>query len=78
MQSKKLLVALFIVFGFFSCKQEDQNSEELQAFEETPDDIYEFGFNLNDYVVKRDTIRKGIPLESLWSAIKLVTQRFIR
>ena len=59
MQSKKLLVALFIVFGFFSCKQEDQNSEELQAFEETPDDIYEFGFNLNDYVVKRDTIRKG-------------------
>ena len=60
MQSKKILIVLFITIGIFSCKQKDNpNSDELQAYEEPPEDIYEFGFNLNDYVVKRDTIRRG-------------------
>jgi murein DD-endopeptidase MepM/ murein hydrolase activator NlpD len=60
MQSRNLLIALFICISIFSCKQEkeDQNFDELQAFEE-PENIYEFGFNLNDFVVKRDTIKSG-------------------
>jgi hypothetical protein len=60
MQSRNLLIALFISISIFSCKQEkeDQNFDELQAFEE-PENIYEFGFNLNDFVVKRDTIKSG-------------------
>lgn len=62
MQSKKLLIALFACIGMLSCnnkeEKEVQNSEELQVYEE-PQDIYEFGFNLNDYVVKRDTIKSG-------------------
>lgn len=59
MQSRNLLIALFISISIFSCKQgnEDQYLDE-QAFEE-PEDIYEFGFNLNDYIVKRDTIKSG-------------------
>jgi len=60
MQPKNLLIALFVCIGILSCKQEKeaQNLDELQALEE-PQDIYEFGFNLNDYVVKRDTIKSG-------------------
>ena len=61
MQSKKLVIALFALMGILSCKQgeENQNADELQIQEEPPEDIYEFGFNLNDYVVKRDTIKPG-------------------
>jgi len=60
MQSKKILIAFFISIGIFSCKQkEDPNLEDLQAYEAPPEDVYEFGFNLNDYVVKRDTIKAG-------------------
>jgi murein DD-endopeptidase MepM/ murein hydrolase activator NlpD len=60
MQSKKLLIALFACIGMLSCKQEKeiQDLEEPQVYEE-PVDIYEFGFNLNDYIVKRDTIKNG-------------------
>lgn len=60
MQSRILLIALFFSIGILSCKQdkEVQNFDELQAFEE-PENIYEFGFNLNDFVVKRDTIKSG-------------------
>jgi len=61
MQSKKLLLAFIACLGILSCKQEKdiQNTEELQVYEEPPEEIYEFGFNLNDFVVKRDTIRRG-------------------
>jgi len=60
MQSKKLLIALFALMGLLSCKQEKENQdlEEVEVYEE-PADVYEFGFNLNDYIVKRDTIRRG-------------------
>ena len=58
---KGCLIAL-LVFSFVltSCgkKEEKQLEEEdLVVFEK--EDIYEFGFNLNDYHVVRDTIRKG-------------------
>jgi murein DD-endopeptidase MepM/ murein hydrolase activator NlpD len=60
MQPRNLLIALFVCIGILSCKNEKEieNLDELQAFEE-PQDIYEFGFNLNDYIVKRDTIKSG-------------------
>ena len=60
MQSKKLLIALFVLLGIVSCKKEKENQdlEEAEVYEE-PADIFEFGFNLNDYVVKRDTIKPG-------------------
>ena len=55
-----LIALLVLTFTILSCgkKEEKQlDKEELTVFEK--EDIYEFGFNLNDYHVVRDTIRKG-------------------
>ncbi|MFD2822712.1 peptidoglycan DD-metalloendopeptidase family protein [Lacinutrix iliipiscaria] len=44
----------------FGCKEDPKNDiieEEVAVVE--PQDVYEFGFNLNEYLVKRDTIQKG-------------------
>ncbi|WP_104735287.1 M23 family metallopeptidase [Hanstruepera ponticola] len=57
---KKCITVLVLALSFFSCKNdkpEQEVVEEVAVIE--PQDIYEFGFNLNDYIVKRDTIRKG-------------------
>ena len=45
---------------FLACKQETklEVKEELAVIKKTQP-VYEFGFNLNDYKVKRDTIRNG-------------------
>ncbi|RYH76011.1 M23 family peptidase [Flavobacteriaceae bacterium 144Ye] len=61
MQSKKLLIALLIFTSILSCKDDEKEKIEevpLQTFVE-PEGIKEFGFNLNDYIVKRDTIKSG-------------------
>lgn len=59
MKQKKILIALLISISFFSCKEDIkvENTIEFQAFVEP--EIIEFGFNLNDYFVKRDTIKNG-------------------
>ncbi len=59
MKQKKLLIALLISISFFSCKEDRpiDDTNDFQAFVEP--EIIEFGFNLNDYFVKRDTIRNG-------------------
>lgn len=59
MKQIKLLIALLISISFFSCKEDKQVviEDDLQAFVEP--EIIEFGFNLNDYFVKRDTIKNG-------------------
>lgn len=59
MKNIKLLTALLIFISFFSCKKEKETIEtnDLQAFVEP--ELIEFGFNLNDYFVKRDTIKNG-------------------
>ena len=53
----KYLIALLVLLVFISCKEKEQVPEIV--VEEKPADIYEFGFNLSDFVVKRDTIRSG-------------------
>ncbi|SDB64051.1 Murein DD-endopeptidase MepM and murein hydrolase activator NlpD, contain LysM domain [Flavobacteriaceae bacterium MAR_2010_188] len=61
MQHKRLLIALLICIISFSCKEEKkvrESQKPLQSYVE-PKQITEFGFNLNDYIVKRDTIKKG-------------------
>lgn len=60
MQYKYLLTAIVIGMTLWSCKEKEDtlDSEDLQAVVE-PDELYEFGFNLNDYIVKRDTIKEG-------------------
>ena len=62
MQSKQLLIALFVCIGLWSCKDDDKKTEtaEIQTpVELEPEPKKEFGFVLEDYIVKRDTIRKG-------------------
>ncbi len=58
---KKCLIVLVTAFIFYNCK--DDKAEQHDVVEEVaviePQEIYEFGFNLNDYIVKRDTIRRG-------------------
>lgn len=55
---QKCLVVFSVVLLSIACK--NKVKEPIQTVEVIePEEIYEFGFNLNDYVVKRDTIRKG-------------------
>ncbi|WP_298754187.1 M23 family metallopeptidase [uncultured Psychroserpens sp.] len=60
MQPKQLLIALFICIGFFSCKEDEKKPEldQLQTYVE-PEPLKEFGLVLDNYIVKRDTIKKG-------------------
>ena len=48
---------LIFAIVFVGCKQKEEKPVEVIPIE-IPD-VYEFGFNLNDFVVKRDTIRSG-------------------
>ncbi|MFK7782703.1 M23 family metallopeptidase [Psychroserpens sp.] len=60
MQPKQLLIVLFICIGLWSCKDDDNkiDTDTTQTLTE-PEQKKEFGFVLEDYIVKRDTIRKG-------------------
>ncbi len=56
---KKCIILCAAILSIVSCKEEPQTKiiDEIAIVE--PIDIYEFGFNLSNYVVKRDTIKKG-------------------
>lgn len=57
----KYIVLLVMAVLFLACKEDPKEVvivEEEVIFEE-PEEISEFGFNLNDFVVKRDTIKRG-------------------
>lgn len=61
MYQKSIVVAILLTLVVWSCKEEEDqniNSESLKTLVE-PVELREFGFNLNDYIVKRDTIRSG-------------------
>ena len=60
MQLKKI-VCLAVLFAVLCACKEDKvvESEEEFAVAEQQEEIVEFGFNLNDFIVKRDTIKKG-------------------
>ncbi len=60
MQLKKI-VCLAVLFAVLCTCKEDKvvESEEEFAVAEQQEEIVEFGFNLNDFIVKRDTIKKG-------------------
>ena len=59
MQPKQLLIALILCVCVFSCKEDEKlEVEPLETITE-PEQIKEFGFVLEDYIVKRDTIKSG-------------------
>ncbi|GAA4280505.1 peptidoglycan DD-metalloendopeptidase family protein [Gaetbulibacter aestuarii] len=58
----RCLIALVVISGFFTaCKNEEKppKVEDVVAKIEKPKDVFEFGFKLNDFVVKRDTVQKN-------------------
>ncbi len=60
LQTVLLMLAIFA--SIISCKKEIKEeiiNDEIALEEEKEIERYEFGFKLNDYVVVRDTIRKG-------------------
>ncbi|MBO3117936.1 peptidoglycan DD-metalloendopeptidase family protein [Winogradskyella sp. DF17] len=62
MQLKRLIALTVIAASFFGCKnnqKQDVSVEKKKLAEVVKKDNIEFGFNLNNYVVKRDTIKKG-------------------
>ena len=58
----KFIIVLILIISILGCKNDPKPEtiqEELAVVVEEPEEILEFGFNLNDYIVKRDTIKKG-------------------
>ncbi|MGZ0015900.1 peptidoglycan DD-metalloendopeptidase family protein [Yeosuana sp. AK3] len=56
------LIVFLVAIAFMACKNEVKNNLEEEGLNEivyVEPDVFEFGFNLNDYIVKRDTIRYG-------------------
>ena len=57
---KKYLILAICCVYLFNCKEDVENENNIdKALIEEPEQVYEFGFNLEDYVVKRDTIQNG-------------------
>lgn len=59
MQFKKILLVLMVGIGFISCNDEVKREEQEVITSIKPKELKEFGFILNDYIVKRDTIKNG-------------------
>jgi len=48
------------LIAVLSCKQEIKNKTvDVTVLVEEPEEVFEFGFNLDNYVVKKDTIQSG-------------------
>ncbi len=56
---KRCIILCIAVLCIIACKEEPQITVKEETVKAEPVERYEFGFNLNDYVVKRDTIKKG-------------------
>ncbi|WP_242083991.1 M23 family metallopeptidase [Aestuariivivens sediminis] len=57
----KYVILAALSMAFYGCKNDKPEPEikEDIAKVEQPKEVFEFGFKLNDFIVKRDTIRKG-------------------
>ena len=59
MYLKKIVLLALIGFSVFACKEDKEPSDEDFEISEAPIENKEFGFNLDNFIVKRDTIKKG-------------------
>lgn len=59
MHLKKILVALLLCCCVFSCKEDKDTAVDISEIPTAIEPVTEFGFVLNDYIVKRDTIKRG-------------------
>ncbi len=56
----KYLIAVLVALSFIGCKDEDKQPDVIEKeVIVVPEEHYEFGFNLDDFIVKRDTIKNG-------------------
>ena len=56
----RYLILVLLAICIFGCKDGEKSiDKEIVEVIEEPEEIIEFGFNVEDYVIKRDTIRKG-------------------
>ncbi|HLT54444.1 MAG TPA: peptidoglycan DD-metalloendopeptidase family protein [Flavobacteriaceae bacterium] len=53
------MILVVLLLSFWSCKKDKPEVELTEELAMVEPEIFEFGFNLNDFVVLRDTIRKG-------------------
>ncbi|WP_452220037.1 peptidoglycan DD-metalloendopeptidase family protein [Lacinutrix salivirga] len=56
---KNVLFIVVLLIAIYSCKKEERPIIDTVSVIEPEEEILEFGFNLKDYIVKRDTIKKG-------------------
>lgn len=59
MRIGKFVLLTLVSIGFYACGEEKKEVKETVEIEAPAPDPMEFGFNLNDYVVIKDTVRKG-------------------
>jgi len=60
MAQLRLIAVLVVILSFYNCKEEaPQPKQEPIAEVKIEEPRIEFGFNLDDYIVKRDTIKRG-------------------
>lgn len=59
--NRYLIVLLAVTAFFVGCKEEEKAQAEIPEaiVEEEVEEITEFGFKLDDYIVKRDTVKAG-------------------
>ena len=56
---QRCVILVVLLLSFWSCKKDKPEVELTEELAMVEPEIFEFGFNLNDFVVLRDTIRKG-------------------
>jgi len=57
--SNKFVILVLTLVGLVGCKKNMVAVAEPETVPVVEPDIYEFGFRLNDFIVKRDTIKRG-------------------
>jgi murein DD-endopeptidase MepM/ murein hydrolase activator NlpD len=57
--NRRLILLMIIGVFFMACKDDPQTPKKEEIAKVEPQEVFEFGFKLNDFVVKRDTVRKG-------------------
>ncbi len=54
---KKILILFTLILAFYSCKEDAK--EEIKQIEEVKEPVYKYGYNLDNFKVIQDTIKKG-------------------
>ncbi|WP_298238711.1 peptidoglycan DD-metalloendopeptidase family protein [uncultured Algibacter sp.] len=57
--NRRLILLMVIGVFFIACKDDPQPPKKEEIAKVEPQDVFEFGFKLNDFVVKRDTVKSG-------------------